>query len=441
MFGVPRTRGSKLRQPWGQQTSRVHGARPCVHLTVALLAAASILNPAWAEPQSPRAVQRLPQRETLDALRILVVAPERSAERVEEIYDGLRAAGLLVVGLDERAGVDQAGPEPLAEGSLDEARAALATARVAFRELDLDRARDDVRRARDELLRLERPDMARELLIDVLILDAWIALQRDDSDDVRMALALVARLEPTRASLHAGLYPPSLVEAYAAARAWAESQAPVSLIVEPRVAGFAVPEIFVDGRPLAGSEPPRAGPHIVTVRALGAAAFTRLVSTTSGQTLVLEPFLAPRDAASLRTALLGAAATASTTGDAAALGAALEQMAQLCAARAVVFLGAERTLLWAPTRALEELKVTPDAPGGVLGQFTLAALQAPARVAVGLAPKRDDGDAMTTLLLMVGGTGGLALVAAAIGTALWALAPPSPPAPPPRPVVVRCCVD
>src|SRR5690242_6619282 len=76
-----------------------------------------------------------------DGLRILVVAPAADAARVEEIYSGLRAAGLQPVELDERAGVDREGAPPAALGAREEARAHLQEAKARFRDLDLDGTR------------------------------------------------------------------------------------------------------------------------------------------------------------------------------------------------------------------------------------------------------------------------------------------------------------
>lgn len=74
-----------------------------------------------------------------DALRILVVAPAGTAPvaPVEEIYAGLRAAGLQPVELDERAGVDRAPAPTVVRGVLDDARAHLLEAKARFHDLDL----------------------------------------------------------------------------------------------------------------------------------------------------------------------------------------------------------------------------------------------------------------------------------------------------------------
>lgn len=400
-------------------------------LVAALLSTTAPAPPGGAPPVAPAVAP------VAEASRILVVAPAvDEAARVEELYTGLRAAGLLPVELEEREGVDREGPPPPAPGTLDGARASLATARTRFRDLDLDGARAALEATRAEILRLERPESALEVLVDSLLLEAHVALQSGADDEAAAALALVSRLEPGRAALDPGLYPPSLVTAYEGARRAEQADPPGTLVARPRVARFLPFEVLVDARPATPDAALRAGPHLVTLRAPGALPSSRIVTLAADEPLVLEPFLAPPDVVEARRRAVSAAAAAR---DDVVLAQALAEVAGLSAARAVLFVGVARAALFVPGRSIEALPVSATAPGVELGRATLAALQAPARREVGLPPR--GGGVNWTAAVVGGGVAAVLLAGAAVATSVWALLPAGPPPDPPRPVVVICCGD
>lgn len=391
-----------------------------------------------APPRLPEPTSRAADRAADDALRILVAAPaSTNAGRIEEIYAGLRAAGLLPVELEERAGVDRPAPPEPDVGKLDDARAALQGAMARFRELDLEAARAAVDATIDEILRLDRPEIATEVLTDALLLRARLAMQSGADDDAREALVLVGRLEPAREALHPGLHPPSLVEAYAGARA-AERQAPgSSLLFQPRVAGFGVAELLVDGRPARpGLSVLPAGPHLVTLRAPGTPSRSSVIVLAPEAPIVVDPFLGPPGIAAARSVQRDAAAAARDDGT---LQRALEEISSLCAAGAVLFVGDTSATLFVRGRGLEPLAIPPTSSGAALGRATLSALQSSNR------RNDDEGPATSSNInpLFVIGVGAASTVVlvAGIGAAVYALLPPQAPAPPPSPVVVSCCVD
>lgn len=370
-----------------------------------------------------------------DGLRILVVAPDAGEARVEEIYSGLRAAGLSPVELDERAGVDRAGAPAQRLGSREEARAHLQEAKARFRDLDLEGTRSAYEAAVDEVLRLERPEESMETLADSLLLRASAALQSGVEAEARESLVLLARLEPTLGTLHPGLHPPSLVEAYAAARVDEASRAPGALVVRPRVAGFRSAELLVDGESVPSINAPglRQGPHLVTVRATGTIPFSRIVDL-GADALVLEPFLAPVDAGARRAALVERARAAVADG---ARAEALEELAALCAARALLYLDTDSAQLFVAGRPMEVLRAAPTSTGALLGRATLAALQAPAQRDQGL-PVKDELDPA----FVIGGSAlGLIVVAGVVVGGLVLFLPGAPPHPPARPLDPKCCVQ
>ncbi len=382
----------------------------------------------------------VPRPAPADGARLLIV-PEHSADaaRVDELYDGLRAAGLSLVELDERAGVDRPVSAPATPGVRDEARAHIAAARARYHELELEVAKSEIDLALDELVRLERPEDALELFEEALLVRATVLAASGGEAD--HDLALLAHLVPGREALNPAVHAPSLVEAYARVRATALAAPPGTLLLRPRVAGFAVAQLLIDGRPPAGEV--AQGPHLVIARADGAEAFARIVEL-GAEPLVLEPFLAPRDAGGRRAAAVQRARGAVTELE---RGAALAELAALCAARGVVLLSGAGAELWVRDppegRApLTTLVVSAGADGAAVGTATLAALQAPAKQKLGL----PDDDGVSPALAWVVGGGGTTTAVGLLAVGVWALWPynawPNEAHDaPPRPVLLGCCVD
>lgn len=378
-----------------------------------------------------------------DGLRILVVAPGASDVRVEELYSGLRAAGLQPVDLDERGGIDREPSSSRARpGVRDEARARLQEAKARFRDLEIDGTRAALDAAIDEVLRLQRPEDALDTLVDALLLRASIALQAGVEDEARTALVLLSRLEPDRAELHPGLYAPSLVDAYAAARADEQARGEGALVVRPRVAGFRAPELVVDGRPAAVGTalPLRLGPHLVTVRTHADGAgdddalpFSQIVDVGQAP-IALEPFLAPADAPDRRATLV---ATARDAVDATARARAFADLAPLCAARAVLYVDDTTASLWVPGKPVEALRLPPTWDGALVGRATLATLQAPVRKDPRIVPPVEEPLDTTTIVLLA--SVGAVLVAGAIAVGLYTLTDAADIKPPPPPVDPICC--
>src|SRR5439155_24518535 len=164
---------------------------------------------------------------------------------------------------------------------------------------------------------------------------------------------------PDRTALNAGLYPPSPVDAYAAARAWSDRAPVATLAVQPRVAGFHAAEVLVDGRPPAG--PLRAGPHLVSVHVPGDVTAARIFVLDDKAPSVFAPFLAPPDAPAKRAAL---ARSAADTNDDVLRAHALSELASLCAARAVLFVGSDASAMLWSKRGLTSLS-PPSSSAGV----------------------------------------------------------------------------
>lgn len=383
--------------------------------------------------QPPPATE--PVRGGAGGLRLLVV-PRADArpERVEALYAGLRDVGLAPVGLLERRGVDLPVDEDAApRATVDEVRAAFLHARARYRALEMDAVRDALDEALDLLLRLDAPHAAADLVADVLLLRAEIALVENRADDARRELLLLARLEPDRAALNAGLYPPPLVEAYDAARRFDAEAATGFLSVLPRVAGADDPDVFVDGRPLPrGAREglrPKIGPHLVTVRADGVRGASRVVEVEAQQPLSFEPFLAPDRADHERAAIVARVRAGDAVDD---------DLARLCglsAAGAAVLLVDDAPRLFVPGRGVFPIATSPDADPIVVGRATLAALRAP----IVEDPREDPVDPRLLFLGVGVGAAAFAVVGSLGAGAVYQLWPFDVPDPPPQPAWFKCC--
>jgi hypothetical protein len=401
-------------------------------------------SPAGAPPATGP-VTSSPARDPVDSdgLRILVVPRDDvEAARVDALYAGLRGVGLAPVGLEERAGVDRPVPPELPPATRDGVRIALQDARVHYRALDdLDVVRGDLTRAVDELVRLDRPEDALDVLDEILLLRADVALVSGNVESAQHDLLLLARLAPERTELHPGLYAPRLVEAYARARKRNSEAAEATLVVQPRVANRVRAEVDVDGVRTPATDVELhlgAGPHLVTVRAIGVASVSSMIDLRADDTTVIDPFVAPRGAPALRQALTHQVQHAPVEDE--RLGA-LDRLAPLSAAGAVLVVVGPRAQLYVPGRGLLLLPVTSKAEATAIGRATLALLQQPVVDDTTPPPPdlthTDSVDFGAVALLTTVGVTALA----GLGVAIWALAPPSPGKAPARPVVVSCCVN
>ncbi len=372
--------------------------------------------------------------------RILVVAP--TSVRAQDLYRGLRGAGLLPVELDERSGVDLPVTTPLARTSRDDARARLQDSRIKMRELDTAGALRDANAAVDTLLRLEHPQDARDLWIDVLLFRAGLLLTDGNPAAASADLVLVSRLDKKRTELHPGLYAPSVVAAYATARALGEAGPPARLIVRPRAANFAPTSVIVDGDAVQQSADQTtsadallAGPHLVTARAEGVQHHTQIVDLNATTPTLLTPFLGAPEAAQRRAQLvlqLRAQATPQPQ--------TLETLAALCAARTLLVETEAGTYVYTRKTGVRAIRPEVDADmrdANVVGRAALTALTRP------VDPATEDGTLPTWFWASGAlGVGVLILGSVAVGASLIATIPPPAETTkaPPRPVVVRCCV-
>lgn len=378
-----------------------------------------------------------------------VVVPMDEAEpaHVEATYTALEAAGATVVGRAARSGIDlPLSPALHREATLDEPRAALLAARAALRELALEAVDEHLEEALASALRLPNPAEHRDLLADVLLLRAELALARGGGDRAHADLRLLARVDERRDALHPGLFPPNVVAAYAAARAANEDATPGYLTLGGAAADPTL-VLLVDGRPVPVDEARaglalRAGPHLVTVRAEGRVSRSVVVDVTSAEALAVDARLfAPGADAARAEALSRLRALPDDD-------AALAQLLEGSDASAALVLARDEVFVFTPARGRVSLDDASDALA--LARAAIEAARAPpvAASSSSSSSSRTDRTAPPpeeeshSIPLVLGASAVLvvvALVGVGAGALAWALQPADDVAPPPGPISVTCC--
>lgn len=366
-------------------------------------------------------------------LRVVVVGADAAA--VADVEAAAVAAG-AVVDAAACVGKDGAVVEGVV-GDRERARRALADARARFRELDFDAATREIDAARAELLRLDRPDDHRDLVVDVLVTAATIAFAKDPNDTGPLRdLRLASRLEPSRTELDPGLHRPTVVSAWTAAREQNAAAPSAFIAVAPRVVGArVVAEVVVDGVvrvPDGGRLRLAHGPHLITLRGPGLVGRSVLVDVAA-DTAPLAVVLAPADAPARR----AAAAARAVTDDAA-----LSDLSALCAAQVVIVLphndDAARARVRGKDGVVHRLAVGAGDGGAAVVDAVAVALAPP--LPPPPPPPVVDDPSEGTLWWSVAGVSA-SVAAVAVATGVYVLFPGAPPPPPPRPLPVGCCVQ
>lgn len=383
---------------------------------------------------------------------LLVPMHEVAPERLEELYASVEVAGARAVGPDERAGVDRPlSPSRFRPTRPDDVKASLLEARAALRRLELAAVDAALRAAEEALLTLATPDAHRDLFAELLLFRAEIALAQGRAAEALADLSLLARLDPERETLHPGLYPPRVVEAFARARAEAEAAPAGLLVIAPRALPEGAGEVLVDGRPVALEEAAAgirvaAGRHLVTVRASERVTRSIVVEVEAGKPLRLAPFLPPPGADEQRAQLLPRLVGEAPPEEA------LAALCALSAADAVVLLEEGRARIFVPGRGLSVLDAASGDAPLAFGRAVKDALKAPAPrplspstgalvVEPSPAPPAAEAEGDPLAWGIIAGTVAAgALLAMATGATLaWHLWPAEKVGRPARPVVISCC--
>lgn len=388
-------------------------------------------------------------RTSLEPPRFVVVPlGDDALPRVQPLYAALEAVGAASIPREARAGLDL----PLAPGlyqsaTLDEPRDALLSARAARRELALEAVDAHLDDALAHALRLPNPAEHVDLLADILLLRAELALARGQSEEALFDLRLLARLDPRRTELHPGLFPPNLVAAYERARALSAEAEPgyLTLQGESGDVGDAPPTLLLDGEEVPLADARRglllaSGPHLVTLRAPGFVSRSFLVEVSALQPLFLEARLFPPGADEARAAALAAFTEAPDDDEA------LARLLDASGATAALVLSAGHAFTFARARGRVSLVDREDALA--LARAALEAATPPPIAAAATSPQAtsptppDEGGALGFWPLAISGgvvAGALAAVAVSVGVLAWLGQPAAPTQEPPRPVVIGCC--
>jgi hypothetical protein len=360
---------------------------------------------------------------------VIVPAANDSTAFVDNIYDVLARDGFRILHARHRGGIDQATLVG-SVGDRERAKKALQDARNRFRELDIDNARTLANNAVQELASLARAEDQSELFVDALVFQASVASAQGDKGAADDALLLAARLEPNRTLLDAGLYPPSVVEAFARAHALMiaersdQTRLP-TILVDVEVAGDVRPiECLLDGANINPNKPAAAGLglHLLTCRSQDArkngAAETTLVRIDQA-THKIAMYLDAASGSDQRTRWVKRI----RAGD----GRAIDELRTHVGASAVVVLQPPRMLHYGDRTI--PVEPTADTPERVALAIS-AAIQTPP-------------DDVNWWAIGAAGAGGAVLVSAmAVAAGVYFGVPLSEPVKPPaRPVVIGCCTN
>lgn len=375
--------------------------------------------------------------------RVLVVPLfDDESPSLTPLYRQLEAEHVAVAATQERSGVDlPLTPELHRPGSLDDARSSFVEARRALMALQVSEAEASLQETRERLLRLERPTDHRELFAELLLARAELLLARGDDGEAERELRLLARLEPHRRSLNAGLYAPSLVSHYEAARHKNLEAQRGRLRLSRDSTAFA-PSLLLDGvvvdTPFGETDtvvelPVDAGPHLVSLLAPGRVPKHLIVEVHAARelALTLETTLVRRGADEARQAALAHYRETPTDTEA------LQTLLSLVDADTALLLTSSGAKLWRPAAELAGLPAYDVDDPGVLARAVAVALLQDER-ATQADVENSASDEPWGGWAAAAAIGGVVLLGgASLVGALWlGSASETPVDPPPRPVVI-----
>jgi hypothetical protein len=388
---------------------------------------------------------------------IVALSPESSLTPAQrsEIEAALTVRGYQGIDEVDAAALRHAArSQPAAEAP----QALYIEAKKALMNFDDAAARQKLERARALLCESPRILSERILLADTHLLAGMIAMSSGQPDQAERDFTLAALLEPTR-SLHPGLYPPDVVDAFEAAKRRPAERPRGALVVNARPAGA---QIYVDGA-FRGAAPLvverlAAGPHYVTAIVAGRGARTRVVEVASGHSTPLSLFVPDQGGAPLVELVAGyragpddsARAEALLEGLGADLLLAFGQRRSAAALRAddgellLHLLPAERyggddlgdraALLIEEVEAAHRARTAPQVASSAPALGPTVAASVPAEIPAGSA--RDDEPLSPWAWVAIGGGGVAVITAITIGIIALVTSWPDPPAPEERARIV-----
>ena len=319
---------------------------PSALLPFALWAALPIASGLQGAPARAEPPPTTPPQRTQPPPRLLVV-PGQGVQmaQIDALYAALAAAGVDVVGVDGRLGVHlPPHPERFSYATIEAVTAQLATAREAYRQLELDATFAAIDQAERAFFRLRDPTAQLAIYSDLLLLRAQAALAAGQPERAQAALMLYVRLAPERQALHPGRYPPHLVQAHQKARAAAELSPTGLLSLTARTTGGAAITLSVDGQVTApGTQLQQTGPHLVVATAPERITRAAIVAVHEAEPARFDAVLPQPGASTRRAALVQQLNAAPPPQDP---GEILVALAALSGATTVLWASPARSLLW-----------------------------------------------------------------------------------------------
>jgi hypothetical protein len=379
---------------------------------------------------------------------VLVVPLEPDAySSVDALYAAFAARGVEAVGIRERHGVDREEQgDSTKRASVDDVKDAIVRARAALHDFDAGRADLMLDEGERLFLTLDRPDLSRDIYMELLLVRADSALSTGDRARALSALRLFVAIAPEKSELHAGLYPPALVDLHREAFEQ-NARAPLApLLVTPRSLVDEPVRTFVDLRALEESEHGSAhslslsaGPHLISAVAAGARSVSERIDVEPGVPVVRAPVLSEDDAATKRRALVEKLVREPQLVDAWA------ELMRLTGASLVVGISSQGGQVYARDVGLLPVAGTPREPV-VYTARVLTVVETARQDRIVEETRRevdDDGVPLAPFAIGAGAVGAMVVVivaGSALATLAWFLRPrEEPPTEPPQSIIITCC--
>jgi hypothetical protein len=381
---------------------------------------------------------------------IVLVVPldVKATASTDALYAAFAARGVEAVGARERSGIDREEANGAAlEASVDDVKDAIVRARAALHDFDTTRADAILDEGERLFLTLDRPDLARDVYTELLLVRADCALSTGDRARAFDAMQLFVVIAPEKEELHQGLYPPALVDLHREARELNARAPTAPVLITPRSLVDEPARTFIDLRALDDGEQGGAqslslteGPHVVSAVAEGARSVSERIDVEAGVPVVRAPVLSEEDAATKRRALVARLVENPLADEAWA------ELMRLTGASVVVGVAATSGHVFARDVGVHPVAAPPsDAVGFAARALSTIETARQARLIDETRNEVDD-EAESSFAPFAIGAGAVgavvvtAVIASAIGALVWFFRPrQEPPQEPDRAALITCC--
>ncbi|MCP4501916.1 MAG: hypothetical protein GY822_18315 [Deltaproteobacteria bacterium] len=373
---------------------------------------------------------------------------------------GLKAAGVDMVHLSQEDVFDVKRQRP----RLDDVRSAILEAKAAYRRLEIERAEKILSKAHQAFYQSDSARSQKSVLVELLLLRAEISIASGNSLSLAQEdLLLAARLDPERDQLHPGLYPPSVVDAFANAKKVDETSSQGLIVLHLSQPALKKGELeftlVVDGTPQklpkGGGLALTRGPHFLHLSsASGSSKSLRVVVQDRPQDIFF--FAGPNQAGKLRNSILQELLVAEEQSSNEEIGQQqmkvpfLRRLSTVSSASTYIWIEGHQVFAYDIRRGVAKLPTLFEEGGQAVGNALLLWQKPPLELAeIGSPPgddvtigEQDEGLPLWSWAIAVPGVGSLLVGTAVAGVSFWILSQQEPvkELPPPYSYVeVSCC--